>query len=119
MTYSSLAPLESSSGGGGEDDHAGEWRFRPNAVLEMASSFFVRGVLTRIRANIEEDPGETRPTIPLGNGDPSAFPCFRMTPAAVDAVVAALRSGQYNCYPPCVGLAHARRYVCGDLKFFL
>ncbi|CAD5180851.1 unnamed protein product [Musa acuminata subsp. malaccensis] len=102
---------------------AGEWRFQPNESLMAASSLSVRGVLTEIVANIDNESEDTRPRIPLGHGDPSVFPCFRTAPEAVDAVVSALRSGQYNCYPPCVGLAPARRaiadYLSGDLPYEL
>lgn len=88
---------------------AGDWRFQPNESLMAASSLSVRGVLTEIVANIDNESEDTRPRIPLGHGDASVFPCFRTAPEAVDAVVSALRSGQYNCYSPCVGLAPARR----------
>ncbi|KAJ8501077.1 hypothetical protein OPV22_011629 [Ensete ventricosum] len=102
---------------------AGGWRFQPNQALMAASSLSVRGVLTKIMANIDNESEDTRPRIPLGHGDPSAFPCFRTAPEAVDAVVSALRSGQFNCYAPCAGLAPARRaiadYLSGDLPYKL
>jgi tyrosine aminotransferase len=53
--------------------------------------------------------GGGRPVIPMGHGDPSAFPCFRTAPEAVDAVAGALQSGEYNSYSTCVGLEPARR----------
>ncbi|XP_072980285.1 nicotianamine aminotransferase 1-like [Typha angustifolia] len=96
----------------------GEWNFAPplNSALLNASSLSVRGVLGKIMANVNEDGGDLRPRIPLGHGDPSVFPCFRTTPDAVDAVVSALKSSQYNCYPPCVGLAPARRSIAEYLS---
>lgn len=54
---------------------------------------------------------DDRPIIPLGHGDPSAFPCFRTSAAAEDAVVDALRSARYNSYSPTVGILPARRYI--------
>ncbi|KAL0444273.1 UNVERIFIED_CONTAM: Nicotianamine aminotransferase 1 [Sesamum latifolium] len=52
---------------------------------------------------------DPRPVIPLGHGDPSAFPSFRTTPLAEDAVCAALRSAKFNGYSSTVGILPARR----------
>ena len=86
---------------------ASSWNFKPNATLEFAANLTIRGVLGTIMANL--DHRDTRPTIPLGHGDPSAFPCFRTTPIAEDAIISAVRSAQYNSYAPCVGILPARR----------
>lgn len=83
------------------------WKFRPNAGLLSPAQISIRGILDVIKSNL--DGGDKRPTIPLGHGDPSAFPFFRTVAAAEDAVVAALRSGNYNCYSPAVGLLPARK----------
>jgi tyrosine aminotransferase/nicotianamine aminotransferase len=50
-----------------------------------------------------------RPVLPLAHGDPSVFPAFRTAVEAEDAVAAALRTGELNCYPAGVGLPAARR----------
>jgi len=86
------------------------WNFEPNERLLGLMSISVRGVLARIKAEmVAGGGGGGRPVIPMGHGDPSAFPCFRTAPEAVDAVAGALQSGEYNSYSTCVGLEPARR----------
>ncbi|KAL6842868.1 hypothetical protein ACP4OV_027181 [Aristida adscensionis] len=90
---------------------AAAWNFTPNDTLLGLSSLSVRGVLGRVKAGmVEDDNGDpgARPVIAMAQGDPTAFPCFRTAPEAEDAVAAALRSGEYNSYPTCVGLEPAR-----------
>ncbi|RLM69393.1 nicotianamine aminotransferase A-like [Panicum miliaceum] len=82
------------------------WNFAPNDSLLGLTALSVRGVLGRVKAGMVED--GARPVVPLGHGDPSAFPCFRTAPEAVDAVAGALRSGEHNSYAACVGLEPAR-----------
>lgn len=83
------------------------WRFRGNEELTTASTVTVKGSITKLRSNLNES--DQRPTIPLGRGDPSAFPCFRTTTVAPDAVVDAVKSAQFNCYSPAGGIVPARR----------
>ncbi|CAD6256736.1 unnamed protein product [Miscanthus lutarioriparius] len=84
------------------------WNFEPNERLLGLMSLSVRGVLARIKAEmVAGGGGGGRPVIPMGHGDPSAFPCFRAAPEAVDAVAGALQSGEYNSYSTCVGLEPA------------
>ena len=87
------------------------WNFAPNDALLGLTALSVRGVLGRVKAGMVEGGGAggARPVVPLGHGDPSAFPCFRTAPEAVGAVAGALRSGEYNSYAACVGLEPARR----------
>lgn len=59
----------------------------------------VPGVLKKIMENLDKD-DPSRPTVPLGHGDPSPFPCFRTTVLAEDAIVDAVRSAKFNSYPP-------------------
>jgi len=47
--------------------------------------------------------------IPLGNGDPSAFECFRTSVHVEDALIEAIRTGKYNGYSPGNGLPQSRR----------
>lgn len=99
---------------GAGNEAAAAWNFAPNDSLLGVTALSVRGVLGSIKAGMVEDSGGgdgERPVIPLGHGDPSAFPCFRTAPEAVDAVAGALRSGEYNSYAnaTCVGLKLARR----------
>ena len=95
------------------------WNFAPNDALLGLTALSVRGVLGRVKAGMVEGGGAggARPVVPLGHGDPSAFPCFRTAPEAVDAVAGALRSGEHNSYPTSVGLEPARRLLllgCGS-----
>ncbi|KAL5204621.1 hypothetical protein ABZP36_009492 [Zizania latifolia] len=121
--------MENSAGGNGRPavSAAAAWNFEPNATLLGLTALSVRGVLGRIKAGmVVEDcggGGRGRPVVPMGHGDPSAFPCFRTAAVAVDAVTAALRSGEHNSYAPCVGLEPTRRsiaqYLSGDLPYEL
>jgi tyrosine aminotransferase len=91
---------------------AAAWNFAPNDALLSVPALSVRAVLGRIKAGMVVDSGAgQRPVIPLGHGDPSAFPCFQTAPEAVDAVAGALRSGKYNSYATSAGLEPARRSV--------
>ncbi|KAG1334992.1 hypothetical protein COCNU_03G011110 [Cocos nucifera] len=105
-----------------------QWRFGPNDVLADSATVSLREVLNRVMANIQQD--GPRPIIPLGNGDPSEFPCFRTTPvaedaivSAEDAIVSAVRSAKYSCYAPTVGVLPARcaiaEYLSLDLPYKL
>ncbi|VAH13725.1 unnamed protein product [Triticum turgidum subsp. durum] len=93
------------------------WNFAPDEALLGLSALSVRSVLGSIKAGM--DPGSDRPVIPLGHGDPSAFPCFRTAPEAVEAVSAALHSGEHNSYPTGVGLEPARRSIARHLSLDL
>ncbi|KAF8413832.1 hypothetical protein HHK36_001826 [Tetracentron sinense] len=98
------------------------WGFRANEDPNSASGLSIRGVLYSLMQNI--DAGDERPTIPLGHGDPSAFPCFRTSLSAEDAIVDALRSADFNSYSPTTaGISPARRaiaeYLSRDLSYKL
>ena len=86
-----------------------KWGFRGNEELNAASAMSIRSVLYKLIDNISGNEGKR--TIHLALGDPSVFPCFRTTPLAENAIVDAVRSAQFNCYPPAVGILPARRYV--------
>lgn len=83
------------------------WGFQGNQNLNKAATVTIREVLRTVQSNLSEE--EKRPVIPLGHGDPSAFPCFRTTPVAEDAIADAVRSAKFNSYAPNVGLLPARR----------
>ncbi|KAA8524331.1 hypothetical protein F0562_010754 [Nyssa sinensis] len=83
-----------------------KWGFQGNEELNTASAITVRGVREMIMGNLNE--ADHRPIIPLGHGDPSVFPCFRITTIAEDAIVDAIRSAEFNCYAPTVGILPAR-----------
>ncbi|XP_062197170.1 nicotianamine aminotransferase 1-like [Phragmites australis] len=113
--------MENGAGSGGP---AAAWNFVPNDTLLGLTALSVRGVLGMVKAGIVEDEGAgARRVVPLGHGDPSAFPCFRTAPEAVDAVAGVLRSGEHNSYASCVGLEPARRsiaqYLSRDLPYEL
>ncbi|KAF1002908.1 nicotianamine aminotransferase 1-like [Apium graveolens] len=93
-----------------------KWCIRGNKDLDAASKFTVRGVLASIMENLKND---GRPTIPLGHGDPSSFPCFKTTPVAEDSLVDAIRSAKFNCYGPAAGISMARRSVADHLSLNL
>lgn len=97
------------------------WRFKGNERLTQAGAVTIRGVLTTVLQNL--DVNDTRPVINLGQGDPSAFPSFRTTPFAEDAVCAAVRSAQFNGYTSTVGIPAARsavaEYLSKDLPYKL
>ncbi|KAF8409204.1 hypothetical protein HHK36_005278 [Tetracentron sinense] len=98
-----------------------KWGFRANKELTTVSDITIRGVLIMIMNNL--DAGDERPIIPLGHGDPSAFPCFRTNYIAEDAIVDAVRSAKFNSYAPTVGILPARRsiaeYLSRDLPYKL
>ncbi|KAH6780624.1 Tyrosine transaminase family protein [Perilla frutescens var. hirtella] len=79
------------------------WRFEGNERLTQAGAVTVRGVLNTVMQNLDEN--DSRPVIPLGHGDPSAFPSFRTTHFAEDAVCAAVRSANFNGYSSTVAIA--------------
>lgn len=85
-----------------------KWNFKENEKLVSVSEHTVRSVLNKLSSCI--DPDDTRPVIPLGHGDPSAFSCFRTTPIAEDAISDAVRSAKFNGYSSTVGILPARRY---------
>ncbi|KAJ4836041.1 hypothetical protein Tsubulata_030238 [Turnera subulata] len=101
-----------------------KWRFQAKnsqQQQEALTTANIRGVLGILMGNL--DPKDKRPVIPLSHGDPSAFPCFRTTSAAEDAIVDALKSAKHNHYSPSVGLLPARRaladYMNKDLPYKL
>ncbi|XP_044465309.1 probable aminotransferase TAT2 [Mangifera indica] len=108
-----------------ENGASTRWRFGENKYcntnIETAATFTVRALLNTLLANLNQN--DTRPVIPLGHGDPSVFPCFRTTSAAVDAIVDAVRSAHYNSYSSTVGILPARsaiaEYLNRDLPYKL
>uniref|UniRef100_A0A0D9XT23 Aminotransferase class I/classII large domain-containing protein n=1 Tax=Leersia perrieri TaxID=77586 RepID=A0A0D9XT23_9ORYZ len=99
------------AGNGRPPASAAAWNFAASGTLLGLSALSVRGVLGRIKAGMAAEDDGGRPVIPMGHGDPSAFPCFSTTPDAVDAVADALRSGEHNCYPSA--------YLSSDLPYEL
>ncbi|OWM91065.1 probable aminotransferase TAT2 [Punica granatum] len=91
-----------------------KWRFRGNKDLTTASAITVRGVLNMLKDNLSKD--DPRTVIPLGHGDPSAFPCFRTTSTAEDAIVDSVRSAKFNGYSSTVGILPARRAIAESLS---
>ncbi|KAG6720593.1 hypothetical protein I3842_03G070200 [Carya illinoinensis] len=67
----------------------------------------VQGVLIKLMENLKVA-NKGKPTIHLGLGDPTAFPCFRSDTSSENAIVDALRSSEFNCYPPACGVPSAR-----------
>ncbi|XP_054813160.1 tyrosine aminotransferase-like isoform X3 [Prosopis cineraria] len=102
-------------------DGSCKWHFQANQELIAASSLSVRNTVITLESLSKED---KRPTIPLGHGDPTAFPGFQTTVAAEDAIVDAVRSAKYSSYCKSLqGLLPARRavaeYLSRDLPYKL
>nr|XP_043612655.1 tyrosine aminotransferase-like isoform X2 [Erigeron canadensis] len=97
------------------------WRFRGNSELNMPADITIRGVLYMLLSKLNQS--DTRNVIPLGHGDPSAFPCFRTSQSAQDAIVGSLRSAKFNGYSPTAGILPARmavaEYLSQDLPYKL
>ncbi|GAA0158679.1 transaminase [Lithospermum erythrorhizon] len=91
-----------------------KWKFKAKDSVKKASGCTIRSILTTINANIKAD--ESRGIIRLGHGDPSAFPSFRTTSVAEDAVVDAVRSAKFNSYNPGTGILQARRSIAEYLS---
>jgi tyrosine aminotransferase/nicotianamine aminotransferase len=97
---------------GHSNGHAEEvdWKFaraKDGVLATTGAKMSIRAIRFKISASIEEN--GPRPVLPLAHGDPSVFPAFRTAIEAEDAVAAALRTGELNCYPAGVGLPAARR----------
>ncbi|CAN0915180.1 Nicotianamine aminotransferase 1 [Linum grandiflorum] len=101
----------SSNGGCGTKK---KWGFKANSGLIAASAVTIRGVLNILNSKVNGD--DKRPVVPLGHGDPSAFPCFRTSVDAEDALVDSLRSAKFNHYSPTVGVLPARRAIAEYLN---
>ncbi|PON74834.1 Tyrosine/nicotianamine aminotransferase [Trema orientale] len=104
-----------------ESDESTEWHFwQDKGELDKAPTVItIREVTDMLRENLNKD--GHRPVVPLGHGDPSSF--FRTSAATEDAIVNAIRSAKYNCYPPANGLFSARgaiaEYLSHDLPYKL
>nr|GEU78774.1 tyrosine aminotransferase [Tanacetum cinerariifolium] len=87
-----------------ENGNKKKWGFTANPGLNTSSDITIRGILMMLLSKLNKS--DTRPVIPLGHGDPSAFPCFRTTKVAEDAIVDSLRSAKFNGY--CTTVAYAQ-----------
>lgn len=100
------------------ENEAGEkWGFEVKQELNTAREAEVvafRHAVVSLMENVNKN--DPRPVIPLGHGDPAAFPCFRTAAVAEDAIVDSVRSAMFNCYAPMFGLPPARRAVAEYLN---
>ncbi|PWA47738.1 tyrosine transaminase family protein [Artemisia annua] len=94
-----------------------KWGFKANPDFNTTSDITIRGILMMLLSKLNKS--DTRPVIPLGHGDPSAFPCFRTTQVAEDAIVDSLRSAKFNGYCTTVGIPSARSAVAEYLSLDL
>jgi tyrosine aminotransferase/nicotianamine aminotransferase len=114
------AAAEIGHGNGKSNDHSNgksnghveevDWKFaraKDGVLATTGAKMSIRAIRYKISASVEEN--GPRPVLPLAHGDPSVFPAFRTAVEAEDAVAAALRTGELNCYPAGVGLPAARR----------
>ncbi|XP_044465284.1 nicotianamine aminotransferase 1-like isoform X2 [Mangifera indica] len=99
----------------------GTQKFSANQSNVSEQTITIREAQEELMKNLNQN--DERPFIHLAHGDPSAYPCFRTTPLAEDAIVDAVRSAQFNGYPPAAGILPARRaiaeYVSRDLPYKL
>ncbi|KAI3506799.1 hypothetical protein L1887_21363 [Cichorium endivia] len=91
-----------------------------NPELHAPAEITIRGFPAMLRSKLNLS--DTRPVIPLGHGDPSAFPCFRTSPIAEDAIIDTLRSSKFNGYSSTVGIPPARKYslfflICLSVRY--
>ncbi|KAJ1265851.1 hypothetical protein BS78_08G105700 [Paspalum vaginatum] len=95
------------------------WRFgaaKPELAAASAQ-IKMRALVARIYGCL--DKSDPRPVVPLASGDPTPFPCFRTSPAAEQAVTAAVASGKHNGYPSGTGVAEACSAVATYLSRYL
>ncbi len=90
-----------------EHQRSRKWIFRGNEVLIESSAVSVRGYLNLLYDNLNKD--SQMAVVPLGHGDPSAFPSFRTSPVAEDAILDTIKSAKFNGYTLSVGMHPARR----------
>ncbi|KAD3642194.1 hypothetical protein E3N88_31418 [Mikania micrantha] len=91
-----------------------KWGFRGNSELNAEPETTIRGALTLLMSNLNVS--DQRRVIPMSVSEPSAFPCFTTSPIATDAIAEAVRSTEFNSYPPTQGLLPARTAVAEYLS---
>ncbi|KAJ4957801.1 hypothetical protein NE237_024912 [Protea cynaroides] len=96
------------------ENESKQWRFKARKDLISKSDISIRGMLNKLWGFI--DATDPRPTIHLSHGDPSAYPSFRTTPIAEDAIIDAVRSAKFNGYAPTNGVLPARRAIAEYLS---
>ncbi|KAL6604050.1 hypothetical protein ACP70R_044411 [Stipagrostis hirtigluma subsp. patula] len=104
--------------GGGSN----RWRFAsPNPAVAAAGERSIRRYTVDLQGCLDER--GPRPVISLSVGDPTSSPCFRTAPEAVDAVSAALHSGEFDGYRSAATNLSACRavadYLSHDLPYKL
>ncbi|XP_044465308.1 tyrosine aminotransferase-like [Mangifera indica] len=104
-----------------DNESSQKWGFQVHQKFKTESAITVRAALISLMENIDQN--DSRPTIPLGHGDPSVFPSFRTAKVVEDAIIDAVRSTKFNCYGPLFGILPARRavadYLNRDLPYML
>jgi hypothetical protein len=86
------------------------WHFAsPNPAVLAAGEKSIQRYMLDLHGCLDER--GPLPVIPLSHGDPASAPTFRTAPEAVEAVAAALRSGEFNGYPSVATNLAARRSV--------
>ncbi|KAG6419489.1 hypothetical protein SASPL_121711 [Salvia splendens] len=85
------------------------WRFGGNSKVIGAGAMTLRGMMDGVVKNLDENYGKS--VIHLSQRDPSAFPSFRTSVFAEEAVSNALRSANFNGYSSTAGLPAARMYI--------
>lgn len=83
-----------------------KWDSKVNTASEMCVT--ARDTLGMLMQHLNEVK-RAEAVIKLSQGDPAAFPCFRTSRAAEEAVISTLRSAKYNCYAPFLGIPPAKR----------
>ncbi|KAJ7948343.1 Tyrosine aminotransferase [Quillaja saponaria] len=87
-----------------------KWNFKGNEEQELVIS--MNSALRMLEENLNKE--DQKPSIFLGYADPAGI--FQTDPLAADAIADAVRSFQFNYYPPAVGVLEARRAIAKHLS---
>ncbi|KAL3509315.1 hypothetical protein ACH5RR_028716 [Cinchona calisaya] len=91
-----------------------KWNFKGEEIVNKASACTIRTTLNTLKNNL--DTSDERPVIPLGHGDPSAFPSFQPSKVVEDAIIDTIQSAKFNSYAPGIGIPQARRSIAEHLS---
>lgn len=85
-----------------------KWNFAATTAIESdkKNSGTVREYLNMINSGVDKNNGKS--LVPLGQGDPSGYPCFRTTVEAEQGMLKAVSSWKFNGYAPTAGIHSAR-----------
>lgn len=97
------------------EKEASKWKFVPNPIIDEASTFCIRKIMFMLFDKAAKQKDRLM-TIKIGHGDPSSFSCFQVNKEAEDAIVSAVRSGEFNGYVPGSGVFSSRCAIADHLN---